>query len=383
MRLIHWIGLLCTATLMACSAAPGGGSDDNSGGSGNGTGSGGSSGTIGTGGSSGTINTGGGGSSSGGSGAIGGECAGVTEQAQGGVLPADVIWAIDTSCSMAEETAAVQQNMNAFSQQIANAGVDVRIVLLAEEFQPSPFPGIVPDEGICIGAPLGSGSCPGDTKLPNFAHIYQTIGSTDSLQQFISTYPTWQQQLRPNAVKIFVVVTDDNSAMPAATFTQQLNALDPAKVQPGQWRFHGIYCYTNCPSAAEAGTVYAELVNQTQGVSGDLCLQNFKPVFDQLASGIVGAAKLSCIWAIPAPPDGQTFDKTKVNVEFTNGSGTKTTIGKVNSGADCGPQGGWYYDDENNPQNVIACPATCQTIQADPNGKIAVQFGCATVIVPT
>lgn len=380
---ISLVSVLATA-LAACSASTdaGGSGGGNSGGSSGSGGvvTGGSSGTIGTGGSGGTIGVGG--SNTGGSGNFGGECAGVTEQANNSVLPADVIWTIDTSGSMTAETAAVRQNMNNFSFQIANAGVDVRIILIAEQWEPPPFPGL-PDEGICIDAPLGSGQCPGDTKLPNFAHIYQTVGSTNSLQLILQTYPTWQQMLRPDSVKIFVVVTDDNSAMAAADFTSQINAIDPAKISPNLWRFYGIFCFTDCPSAASPGTVYQTLVQQTAGVAGDLCLQNFQPVFDQLASGIVGAAKLACAWAIPPAPAGQTFDKNLVNVEFTNGSGQTTTIGKVPTAADCGPQGGWYYDNEVTPKNVILCPASCTAIQSDPNGKIDVKFGCQTVTVPT
>ncbi len=385
MRLAHGLGVICTAMIAAFSCSADTGSGGNSGTSGSGQpGSGGSGGSIGVGGSSasgGSLNLDGGGNT-GGTGNVGGECAGITQEAASGVLPADVIWAIDTSGSMTEETAAVRQNMNAFSAQIANAGVDVRIVLIAEQWEPSPFPPI-PDEGICIDAPLGSGQCPNDTNLPKYAHIFQTVSSTNSLQLFLSTYQTWQQQLRPGAVKIFVVVTDDNSALPAADFTQQLNALDPTKIQPNQWRMYGIFCFTDCPSAAKPGTVYQQLVTQTNGVAGDLCLQNFKPVFDQLASGIVGAAKLDCVWSIPTPSDGQPLDPNKVNVEFTNGSGQTTTIYKVNSAADCGPNGGWYYDDDQNPQNILVCPSTCQVIQGDPNGKISIKFGCVTQRVPS
>lgn len=381
MRLAQGLVVLSLAAAAgACSASDTGGN----GGSGNGSSGGsanGGGGGINPGGSGGSINPGGGGN--GGSGNVGGECAGVSEKASSGVLPADVIWAIDTSGSMTAETAAVRQNMNNFSFQIANAGVDVRIVLVAEQWAPSLFPGVVPDEGICIDAPLGSGQCPSDTNLPKFAHIYQAVGSSNSLQLFLQTFPTWKAQLRPNAVKIFVVVTDDNSAMTAADFTQQLNAIDPTLIQPNQWRFYGIYCFNDCPSAASPGTVYAQLVQQTAGVAGDLCLQNFKPVFDQLALGIVSAAKLSCLWAIPPPPNGQSFNKDQVNVEFTDGSGATTTIGKVNSAADCGPQGGWYYDDEANPKNVLVCPSTCQSIQSDPAGQIEIKFGCATVYVPS
>lgn len=373
--------------VLGCSAASNESGDGFGGGSAAAGGAGNAGGAIGTGANGGSgaqggsINTGG--SGNGGGGGVGNTCAGVTQEANNAVLPADVIWTIDTSCSMTEETAAVRANMNNFSKQIANAGVDIRIVLIAEQYAPSPFPGIIPDEGICIDAPLGSGKCPADTNPLGFNHIYQTVGSTNSLQLIIQTFPTWKTVLRPNSLKIFTVVTDDNSAMPAKDFTDQVNALDPALIKANSWKVYGIYSFTNCPSAATPGKVYQELVSQTGGVAGDLCLQNFKPVFDQLAAGIVGASKLDCGWTIPPPPAGETFNKTKVNVVFTPGGGpSQPPIIKVDSKAECGPQGGWYYDDENNPTTVLLCDTTCQAIQADPNGKIDIQFGCDTVTVP-
>jgi hypothetical protein len=194
--------------------------------------------------------------------------------------------------------------------------------------------------------------------------------------------PTYKSQLRPNSLKIFTVVTDDNSAIPAQAFIDGVVQLDPTIIKPNQWRMYGIFCFFDCPSAAEPGTVYNELVNLTGGISSDLCLQNFDPVFNQLAQGIIGSAKLDCGWVIPDPPPGETFNKNKVNVIFTPGGGTGTPVGKVGSAAECGPSGGWYYDDESNPSSVHVCPSTCQVIQSDPNGKIDVQFGCDTIRVP-
>ncbi len=309
------------------------------------------------------------------------QCAGVTQEANNAVLPVDVIWTIDTSCSMIQETQAVRDNMNDFSKQIANAGVDVRIVLLAEQYGKPPIP-FAPDQGICIGAPLGSGSCPQDTKLPRFAHIYQEVGSTNSLSLILSAFPNYKSALRPESLKIFTVVTDDNSALPAQDFSKQVEQLDPSYIKAGLWKMYGIFCFSDCPSAARPGDVYKQIVTQTQGVAGDLCKQNFKPVFDQLAQGVVASSQLSCGWAIPPPPDGQAFNKGKVNVVFTSGGGQQATFGKVGSAAECGPAGGWHYDDENNPDTVLVCPDTCKQIQADPTGKIDLQFGCSTVEVP-
>ncbi len=346
------------------------------GGSANGTGTGGATGTGG-------LNLGGDGNGTGTGGFSGNECAGVTQEANNAQVPADVIWTIDTSCSMTEETAAVRANMNKFSQLIAGAGVDIRIIMIAEEWAPSILPGIIPDDGICIDQPLGSGACPADTNFPNYLHIFETVNSTDSLQLMIQTFPTWKSALRPNSLKIFTVVTDDNSAMPSQDFINQIGALDPTLIKPGLWKMYGIFCFSDCPSAAKTGQVYADLVQLSGGIASDLCLQNFDPVFNQLAQGVIGSTTLDCGWSIPPPPTGEQFNKSKVNVIFTPGGAPQgEPIGKVDSAADCGPQGGWYYDDEANPTAVLVCDSTCQGIQSDPSGKIDVQFGCDTVSVP-
>ncbi len=309
------------------------------------------------------------------------QCAGVSEEASNAVLPVDVVWTIDTSGSMLQETSAVRQNMNQFSDQISKAGVDARIILIAEKFGKPPI-GFGPDLGICIDSPLGSGSCPNDTNLPGFAHVYQKVSSRNSLAIILSEFPNYRDALRPGSLKIFTVVTDDDSDLSAQAFTQQVEQLDAAYIKPMLWKLYGIFCFTDCPQAARPGTVYQQLVTQTGGVAGDLCKQDFKPVFDSLAQSIVAASKLSCGWTIPAPPSEQTFNKGEVNVVFTPGTGPAETFGKVGSAAECGPAGGWYYDDEINPGTVLVCPTTCQSIQADPLGKIEVQFGCSTVVIP-
>ncbi len=366
---------------LACSAASNEGGSEGGTGSGAASGSGGGGGSGNGGGSGGLVGTGAGTGTGGGGGFAGNTCAGVSQVAAN-TLPVDVIWAIDTSCSMSEETAAVKANMNKFSQIISNVGVDVRIVLIAEQWAPSPFPGIIPEEGICIDKPLGSGQCPGDTNFPKYAHVYETVNSSDALVKYLEQYPNYKNMLRPESVKIFAVVTDDNSQMPAAEFTTKVNALDPSMIKPSQWRMYGIYCFSKCPSAAQPGAVYAELVKQTSGVASDMCAQNFDPVFNQLAQGVVGAAKLDCAWAIPTPTGGEKLNPNKVNVIFTPGGGTGSPIGKVGSQADCGAAGGWYFDNDQAPTKVEVCPSTCQSIQSDPNGKIEIQFGCDTIYVP-
>jgi hypothetical protein len=173
-------GSVLTA-LIICSASCGGTDAE---GSLYGGGSGATGGGAGVGGASGAGTGGASGGGAGGVGAIGGvggaigvdgggssdanpdgPCQAVSQEVKTEALPVDIIWAVDTSGSMLDEAVAVQQNINTFSQQITDAKIDVRVVMLAEE----QLLGI----SICVGPPLGTGNCSapgGDSKPPTFFH---------------------------------------------------------------------------------------------------------------------------------------------------------------------------------------------------------------------
>jgi hypothetical protein len=93
--------------------------------------------------------------------------------------------------------------------------------------------------------------------------------------------------------------------------------------------------------------------------------------------------KMDCQWAIPPPPPLETFDREKVNVEFSpTGLVTdKNYIGKVDSKDNCGSNIGWYYDDVKDPKQIIACPEACTAIKAADLGKIRILLGCQAVVV--
>lgn len=322
-------------------------------------------------------------------------CAAISASAEAKLQPADIIIAVDTSGSMSEESDEVQANLNNFATIITQSGIDVHVVLIA-------------DASVCIPSPLGSGQCNGaDEKLPSYRHVVQGVASTDALEKVISTYPLWKSVLRPEATKTIAVVSDDESNLGAAAFTSQLLALDPPTFQG--FKFDGIVsstspdacifggCFFNClactnpccnkaqfctPLSAEEGKIYKELIAQTGGVYGDLCLQDFAPVFADMATSVVKGSQLSCVYDIPPPPDMATFDPTKVNVNYTPGGGTSTPILNVPDSGACGTTGGWYYDNAAAPTKIIVCPTTCGTLKADANGKVDVLFGCQTEIKP-
>jgi hypothetical protein len=387
------LGLIAAAWAFAGACSAGGdGAGSRAAGGGSGIGSGGTIST--TGGSAGIINTGGSGAITvtGGSSGVGGlpdgsDCAGFSEQAENQVQPADIVVVVDNSGSMTFEAGAVQQNLNGFVQAIVGANIDAHVVLI------SSYPGT--GNGMCIPAPLGSGQCPGDTNLPIFKHVDQEVDSHNALELLVSLFSQYQDMYRVGASKHFVVVTDDNSNMTSADFNAQITPLlQGVDSQFQKYTFHSIYAFTGPAAigtpcfditfqkAAAEGIVYRELVQMTGGAQGDLCLQDFGPVFAALGQNVIAGSGLSCEWTIPPPPNGDTLDKNKVNVDYTPTGGAAQTIGFVSDSGQCGSvQNGWYYDNYDSPTKVLVCPQTCSVIQQGGGGaRIDIKFGCEQVI---
>ncbi|RYZ06297.1 MAG: VWA domain-containing protein [Myxococcales bacterium] len=87
----------------------------------------------------------------------------------------------------------------------------------------------------------------------------------------------------------------------------------------------------------------------------------------------------TCEYVIPPSPTGQTLNPQKVNVLYTKGDGTESSLGKGNPDA-C--DAGWKYDSETNPTKIILCGSDCEGVKADLGSKIDVIFGCDTVVEP-
>jgi hypothetical protein len=298
------------------------------------------------------------------------ECVSYSEMAENTLQPADIVFVVDNSGSMGDEAGAVQANLNSFSQQIIDSGIDVHVVLISS----------YPEEGngICVEPPLGSGGCPAaDSNPPVFTHIDQEVDSNNALQLLLGQHAAWAGVMREDAAKHIVIVTDDESDLDAVSFDNQFRALDPSYIE---YKLHGIVSMENCADAAEIGNVYIILGQLTGGLLSDLCDQNFQPVFDLLATEVIGGSVLACEWAIPEPPEGETLDPNAVNVEFDDGQGMVETIGRVDDPADCaGVADGWYYDDPAAPTTILACPQTCERMQNAMMASVSIQLGCATI----
>lgn len=327
-------------------------------------------------------------------------CASVGEVAENTAGPATVVLFIDNSPSMRDEIQWTRDNLNVFSQTVKDAGLDLRVVVIAC-MEGGDCDGHDNTWGICIPEPLGAaGGCEtlpyNDTNLPGYLHIDLRIPSQKGLERVLDTYEQWKDMLRTGTPLHIVGISDDTSELTAQQFDDALLALDPSL---DGYLFHSIFSYQSKEDACAVGTnepcclyaapggegaPYHDLALMTGGVTGDLCAQDFDPVFQQFATAVIESATLSCDWEIPPPPDGETLDPGLVNVVFVDENGDLTLIGKVASAEQCADVShGWYYDDPSAPENVVMCPQTCTWIQGRQGAEVRIEFGCKTeVAVP-
>jgi hypothetical protein len=120
--------------------------------------------------------------------------------------------------------------------------------------------------------------------------------------------------------------------------------------------------------AQAGGTGQAFLVS-ANGNAG----QAFLDALNAIRGGL-----LSCEFDIPEPTMGQ-IDPNLVNVQLTPPGEAAQIVPQVPSAADCGPSGGWYYDNPQTPTKIILCPATCDFAKSS-EADIEIVFGCATVV---
>lgn len=198
-----------------------------------------------------------------------------------GFTKLDLVIALDSSGSMANEVVFVQNELNNFAQYFLSASVDLNIVLIAS----SP--------GFCIPAPLGSGTCPADENLPAYRHIDQTVGSTNALQLIIDHYDNWEPSLRDDALHAFMVISDDNASGTVNDVDGAIKFLD---ARLAAYKFYAIVASldpdpvnTNkCNGfSANAGSLYIDLATSTGGTWSDLCDQNFNVSFTDLATAML------------------------------------------------------------------------------------------------
>lgn len=139
----------------------------------------------------------------------------------------DILWLIDTSGSMKEETINVQKNFGSFLQNLTRQ-TSARLTLVAAE------------SAIKLSAEASSAG---------HLQINKTVASTDALVIAKSLLNGGTFQLRDQARLVVVVVTDDNAA--SVTDANFLEGLLPqiAQKKPAIFAFRGDVTKPNCKVA--------------------------------------------------------------------------------------------------------------------------------------
>jgi hypothetical protein len=119
------------------------------------------------------------------------------------------------------------------------------------------------------------------------------------------------------------------------------------------------------------GLANAGGTNQAIDVTQDIT--QFKAAMDAIRD-----ASLGCSFSIPDPSTG-TFDPDKVNVTVEHGGGS-TELTQVQGPGDCANNMSWYFDDNDNPTEIILCDSPCDQFGHNEEATIQIVFGCPTVV---
>ncbi|MEZ4452770.1 MAG: hypothetical protein R3B09_25135 [Nannocystaceae bacterium] len=345
------------------------------------------------------------------------------------ILPVDIIIAIDNSGSMGQEIVGVQNNINQnFAQIIENSGIDYRVIMVTRHGKANP------DESVCIEAPLSGipmGGCANPPTQPvfnpgKFYHYSIEVASNNALCLLGTSYngttkdvfnlePNgWQTWLRLEALKVFVVITDDrvncswNGTMNdantvaagntvATQWEQKIETLAPEHFgtdpQNRNFQFYSIVgmAFNNpqdkawtpkdaiqtakCNTAANPGTGYQALSNNTEVIRFPLCdTTSYDVIFQAIADGVIKGAKIVCDFPIPEPPMGKTLDLDSIKVEYTPGMGVPQVFDQVPSVDMCTPTS--FYIDGG---EVHLCPDACTAVQSDKDANIQLKFACEPI----
>ncbi len=87
---------------------------------------------------------------------------------------------------------------------------------------------------------------------------------------------------------------------------------------------------------------------------------------------------LSCEFDVPQPADGDVLDPSKVNVNYTPGTGgNPVQLPKNDKYACTDPQNnGWQYSADNT--KIELCGSACTKVKDDPGAKVSIVLGCQT-----
>ncbi len=260
-------------------------------------------------------------------------------------VPVDIIWVFDSSGSMIDENARLQENIQIFWDAIISADVDSHVVFIAER-------GYVP------GPPSGFAR--------RYLSIEDRVGSWDPLLKVLDNYPMYRNFLRPGSVVHVVAVTDDDSRAIEweafdAEFRRLLGRDYTAHAVASEQGMISVtnplgVCFTEDNSAFRPGFEYMGLTMATGGLFLSVCEEDWSQIVEPLSERVAIRVPLPCAYSLPQPPPGGiTYDPRDFTVRVSLADGTERVLPQVSSADACGD--GWSFVPV--ADRIELCPSTC------------------------
>jgi hypothetical protein len=198
-------------------------------------------------------------------------------------------------------------------------------------------------------------------------------GATSAMKKYLAAHPGHSGAL--------VLATDGQpGGCPNTTVPEVVNALQTARSAALATYVIGVATPNTGadraaldPLATAGGTGAPFVISPTEVLS-----QRFLETLNQIR----GQA-LPCEFSIPKSNAG-AIDYAKVNVQLKGATGQEDILYTATAARCDAARGGWYYDADpaanppGTPTRVIACPATCAKLKAQPDATVDLRFGCAT-----
>jgi hypothetical protein len=328
-------------------------------------------------------------------------CQAVTREGQR--VPIDMYFLVDSSGSMAEDVlggskwTVVSSALVSFLTDPRNADVGVGIGYFPNAVQTTCTVGqpdclCIPIINLCF--PNFGGSCivadyatpavplalpPAPTAVVADIQLRQLSGGTPTrpaVEGALQYLEQWAAQ-HPDRKALLVLATDgdptgcdpnmpDDVATLAAAALAGPQAIQTFVIGVGQ-------SLTSLNAIALAGGSGQAFLVDTGG--------DVAKAFADALDAIRGVAA-PCDFLIPTEgTGGEAVNPSKVNVRYSAANSSSILLPQVNNSdpANCGPSGGWYYDNPSNPKTIKLCAATCEALTG---GSIQVEFGCDTIVDP-
>jgi hypothetical protein len=326
------------------------------------------------------------------------ECAAQMLEAEVMSQGVDVLVVVDTSNSMSDAIAAVENSINAdFAAILEASGIDYRVIV-AGDYPPGG------QLDICITMPLSSTDCNPAPAVPAVTGRYKHYDASTGSGAFLDNVMAWATTADPHGLapggyldffrdgsrKVILAMTDGNSASSNASLGDAFDAAllafqPPVFGTPGdrQYVFHTIITMpVNSPAtspwlAADPIAGEGGSIQQVSIVTGGWRFPlsqaaNFDVVFQEIAQEVVETTPIACEFSIPEPPAGETIDPNTIEIDYsTGGMGAAQPFHQVTGADACEPDA--FYIEGN---TVRLCPEACDLVQADAMAHLEIRYGC-------